>query len=144
MSSTQVFGITTPADMLGKATRELVRFEADPSADNAFNFFVSICHVRDYSRAAGLDVSALDSDTDFQLCRLAANSGKHLILDKRSAPDAAARGFDTHGDVSYSGDEEFAVLADGQRIPVLSLGRRVLASVGAWLRPQSGPSAPAI
>jgi hypothetical protein len=144
MSPKQVFGMTSPADILAKAGRELAQFKAEPSADNAFNFFVTIYHVRDYAKAAGLDLTALDSDRDFELCRLAANSSKHLVLDKRSAPDAAARSFDTHGDVSFAGDEEFAVFADGHRIPVLGLGHRVLANVGAWLGAQSSPPAPAI
>jgi hypothetical protein len=129
----QLLDLKSPQDMWRKADRELQRFENEPSVDHAYNFFVSIYHLRDYAKVAGLDLGVLDGDTDFELCRLACNSGKHLQLTGRTAADASGRSFDTHADLAFSGHEEFAVLADGQRIPVLELGRRVLDRLRPWL-----------
>jgi len=129
----QFLDLKSPQDMWRKADRELQRFEIEPSVDHAFNFFVSIYHLRDYAKVAGLDVAFLDDDTDFELCRLACNSGKHLKLTGRTADTASGRSFDTHADLAFSDHEEFAVLADGQRIPVLELGKRVLVRLGPWL-----------
>ncbi len=129
----QFLDLKSPQDMWRKADRELQRFETEPSVDHAFNFFVSVYHLRDYAKLAALDLSVLDSDSDFELCRLACNSGKHLHLTGRTAADAASRSFDTHADLAFTNYEEFAVLADGQRIPVLELGRRVLIRLRPWL-----------
>ena len=129
----QFLDLKSPQDMWRKADRELQRFEIEPSVDHAFNFFVSVYHLRDYAKVAGLDVGLLDDDTDFELCRLACNSGKHLKLTGHTADAASGRSFDTHADLAFSDHEEFAVLADGQRIPVLGLGRRVLVRLRPWL-----------
>lgn len=133
MALTQFLSLASPQDMWHKAGRELDRFEATPSVDNAFNFFVSMYHLRDYAKVAGLDVAVLDSDPDFQLCRLACNRGKHLNLTGQTANAVASRSFDTHDDVAFVGHEEYAVLADGTRIPILDLGLRVLLRLKPWL-----------
>jgi hypothetical protein len=130
----QFLRLESPKDMWHKAARELERFESDPSVDNAFNFLVSIYHIRDYAKAAGLDVAVLDSNSDFQLCRLACNSGKHFNLTGHTATAAASRGFETHADIGHEGHDEYAVVADGERIPILELGRRVLPWLKSWLR----------
>lgn len=129
----QFLDLSSPADMWHKAGRELECFRANPAVDHAFNFFVSVYHIRDYARVAGLDVSFLDADQDFQLCRLACNSGKHLRLTGHTAGAASKRFFETHNDVAFSGHQEYAVVADGKRIPVLDLGQRVLPRLKSWL-----------
>lgn len=143
MAPTQFLRLASPQDMWHKATRELARFEADPSVDHAFNFFVTVYHIRDYAKITGLDVALLDSDPDFQLCRLACNSAKHLELEGKTAASAANRSFGTHGDVAFQGHEEYALLADGTRLPVLQIGRRVLGRVRSWLGITTSESTPA-
>lgn len=123
------FRLATPRDMLEKARRELAKFEAEPSVDHAFNFFVTVFHVRDYARAQGIDVGVMDANPDFELCRLACNQGKHLCLKDKTEKRASERGYSSHGDAAFFGEEEYAIVADDQRISVSPLGRRVLA---AW------------
>ena len=60
MPRIQFLRLATPQDMWQKAKRELTRFEGGPSVDHAYNFFVTVCHIRDYAKVAGLDLSALD------------------------------------------------------------------------------------
>lgn len=129
MSEGEFLGLKAPGDMLAKAERELRRLESTPSVDHAFNFLVTVYHVRDYALAAGVDVTRIDADPEFGPCRLAANSGKHLEL-ARSRRDAESRGFETHADVVLVGtDREYTIRACGREWPVLTLGRRVL---GLW------------
>jgi hypothetical protein len=125
------FNVTTAREMIEKARRELTRFEADPCADHAMNFFISIHHARDYAKREGLPINEIDSDPDFELCRLASNEAKHLVLTGQTLEVAVVREFESHNDVAYGGDEAFAILADGKRISVANVGRRVL---GAWDR----------
>jgi hypothetical protein len=70
MPRSQFLRLATPQDMWQKAKRELIRFEGGPSVDHAYNFFVTVSHIRDYAKVAGLDLSALDRNADFELCRL--------------------------------------------------------------------------
>ena len=118
--------LRTPQDMLEKARRELARFESQPCVDHAFNFFVTVYHVRDWASARGMSVTELAKDPDFELCRLACNQGKHLRLTGHTEQRATARDYVSHGDVAFSGVEQYAILADGERIDVSTLGRRVL------------------
>ena len=114
--------------------RELARFEADPSSDHVFNFFITIYHVRDWVKVEGISVDELDNDPDFELCRLACNHGKHFQLTKEiTCRKAADRQYAPHADVAFSGTQEFAIQADGIRIDIVSLGHRVLSKLSKLL-----------
>lgn len=127
------FSFATPRDLLDKARRELARFEAEPSADHAFNFFVTVYHVRDWAAAQGIPVAELNADPDFELCRLACNQGKHFRLTGTTRSRAVERQYESHADVAFSGPQEYAVFADDARVDVASLGHRVLAKIAALL-----------
>jgi hypothetical protein len=119
---------TTARDMWEKAERELHAFDAAPSADGAVNFFISVAHIRDYAVAEGKNVASMDADSDFQLCVLVSNTAKHHHLThKKMVELVTQRSFGGgHADSSQPYDEVFAVLADGTRFPVSSIGRAVL------------------
>jgi hypothetical protein len=127
------FGFTSPRDLLEKARRELERFKAAPSSDHAFNFFVTVYHIRDWAKAQGVPVAQLDADPDFELCRLACNQGKHFRLTGGTLTRSVERHYESHQDMAYSGAEEYAVLADDTRIDVVCLGNRVLEKIAVLL-----------
>jgi hypothetical protein len=127
------FNLESPHDMLAKARRELARFEAEPCVDHAFNFLVTVYHIKDWAAARGLDVGGLMKDPDFGLCRLACNQGKHLRLTGGTVTAASDRQYGTHQDSVYSGPEEYAIVAGETRIGVATLARRVLATVARHL-----------
>jgi len=127
------FNLESPRDMLAKARRELARFEAESCVDHAFNFLVTVYHIKDWAAAHGLDVAGLTNDPDFELCRLACNQGKHMRLTGVTLTKASDRQYGIHQDVGFSGPEEYAILAGNTRIGVATLGRRVLATVARYL-----------
>lgn len=129
------FNFSTPQHLLDKAIRELERFEKDPSVDNAFNLFCSISHIQDWAEACNIPMNELINDRDFQLCRLACNQGKHGILThKNSIRISVEHQYSSHADTAFFGSEVYAILADNERIPVATLGRRVISKIKQVLK----------
>jgi hypothetical protein len=118
----------TAREMWEKAERELNAFDAAPSKDGAFNFFVTVAHIGDYAAGEGFNIAGMDADPNYQLCVLVANSAKHHHLThKRMVDLVKQRSYGGgHADAAQPHDEVFAVLADGTRFPVSSMGRAVL------------------
>ena len=128
------YSFKTSWDLLGKARRELERYEAEPSDDHAFNFFVTVYHIRDWAKADSISIEELDKDPDFNLCRLACNHGKHHRLNKEpTLGQAIDRDYAPHSDIAFFDTERYAVQADGNRLDVATLGHRVLNMIEAFL-----------
>jgi hypothetical protein len=118
----------TAREMWEKAGRELSALDAAPSVDAAINFFLTVAHIREYAVHEGKDIASMDADPDFQLCVLVSNTVKHHHLThKNMLKLVTERSFGGgHADAAQPRDEVFAVLADGTRLPVSSIGRAVL------------------
>ena len=82
--------LRTPRDMLDKAKREHERLSSNVNVDNAFNFFVTAYHIRDYIEKNGavarIDVDNFCALPDMLDCGDLCNKAKHLRL-TRSRPD---------------------------------------------------------
>lgn len=84
----QFFELKSPRDMLEKARREFTRLQADPNTDNVFNFFVTVHHIKDYSKKiSGVPEDQLPTGGDFQTSRIMCNLAKHLADSDRKYKD---------------------------------------------------------
>lgn len=128
------FELRTPHDMLEKARREHRRLMEHFDIDNAFNFFVTVNHIRDYVRGSGavtqVVLEAFLQDEDIKDSRDLCDKGKHLALTKRANPEthiwSGCIGGAPIGILSINGSDKWILLSGTREVDVRSLSERAL------------------
>jgi len=140
------FEISTPRHMFEKAVREFEKMKLNLNTDTIFNFFVTAYHIMDYVKAQGTAdqkaIKKMYNDPDFQMCGFICNKGKHLKLDKGEPYSTehkrgALYGVSAYNECEYNEGPSYYLLAEGQRINVIELGRRLLQKWEDFLSDQS-------
>jgi hypothetical protein len=76
------FDLTSPEDLLGKARRDLARFDADPNSDDLWNAVVTVNHVWDWADGdpsiPNADMPSRDTDETLRILQDLANGLKHF------------------------------------------------------------------
>lgn len=120
--------------MLEKARREYTRLSARIDVDNAFNFFVTAYHVKDYIEKNGAVPNAVVQDLyneqDMRDCRDLCDKAKHLKLTKRPDPDThkwgGAVGCAPIGTIPLGSAGDWELWSGGRQIKNIPLASRII------------------
>ena len=147
------FEISSPKDMLHKATREFRRMQENLNTDNIFNFFVTAWHVQDYvlvqmgwttGKPLPKIIKDLRTEADIQRCRFICDKGKHLkvtadhhkkfVKSDELKHRSGALGMAGMGKFAIGEGPKNKLMVNGVEEDVIQLGEKILALWEAFLK----------
>lgn len=138
MSLTYSFDKTR--DLFEKMSRDAILLEETVSGDRAFNFIITSFHIKDWIKndpsvpqSAKHDLTSIQDNKYFKICRDLANASKHMVITKyqpSSTDTSSSQGYGVgrYGKGAYGiGEENIKIThSDGSVISILELKDKMM------------------